>query len=336
MTAIWNVGGHWYVGSPTHHATALELTIGDANEFTIGDYNFFCAGFYLDATVGPLLEVIMPFPYAVFGGTLVEIIIPQTKLLLTAVAAGVAAAAAGVGAAAMGEDGQGVGGAAGAAAAAVALTAANMGSLPEWMNGCQVDLVFGNYFFTVYGSTHETVEDKHHHHTGPVHWHFCAQQLHSVARASVATVKSVLVVAATGMTVSAASLLDCKANQITLFGSAGLTVGATASLGLAGSNWLLAGAGTMALVATDAMIKIGAGEMSLNAATIHLNNEVQFLREGPETAAPPTVAVPATALSDALTALTLAVDAVMAAGGHGGPAHGAPAGPGGAHPPSHP
>jgi hypothetical protein len=332
MTAIWNVGGHWYVGSPTHHATALEVTIGDANEFTIGDYNFFCAGFYLDATVGPLVEVIMPFPYSVFGGTLVEIIIPQTKLLLTAVAAGVAAAAAGVGAAAMGEDGQGVGGAAGAAAAAVALTAANMGSLPEWMNGCQADLVYGNYFFTVYGSTYETVEDKHHHHNGPVHWHLCAQQLQSVAGASVATVKSVLVVAATGMTVSAVGALVCEANQVTLFGSAGLTVGATASLGLAGSEWLLVGAGTMALVATGAMIKIGSGSMSLNAPMIYLNNEVQFIREAPGTDPPPPVAVPAAALTDALAALTAAVAAVAAAG----PAHGAPAGPGGAHPPSHP
>lgn len=310
MTAIWNVGGHWYVGSPTHNATALELTIGDANEFTIGDYNFFCAGFYLDATVGPLVEVILPFPYSIFGGTLVEIIIPQTKVLLATVAAGVAAAAAGVGAAAMGADGQGVGLAAGAAAA---VTAANMASLPEWMNGCQADLVYGNYFFTVYGSTEETVEDKHHHHTGPVHWHLCAQQLHSVAGADVAIVQSVLVVAATGMTVSAVGPIVCTANQITLFGSAGLTVGATASLGLRGSDWLLAGAGTMALVATGAMIKIGAGAMSLNAATIYLNNEVQFLREGPETAAPPTVAVPANALTEALTALTTAANAAAAA-----------------------
>ncbi|NDC52943.1 MAG: hypothetical protein EBZ74_01315, partial [Planctomycetia bacterium] len=121
MSTIWQVGGHWYVGSPDHPATALELTIGTATEFTFGDYNFFCAGFYLDATVGPLVEFIAPFPYSIFGGTLIEIIIPQAAVMAAVVAGGAAGAVAGLFEA---EQGGSAGAQAGVATAAAVAAAA--------------------------------------------------------------------------------------------------------------------------------------------------------------------------------------------------------------------
>lgn len=312
MSTIWQVGGHWYVGSPDHPATALELTIGTATEFTFGDYNFFCAGFYLDATVGPLVELIAPFPYSIFGGTLIEIIIPQAAVLAATVAGGAAGAMAGVLEAANGRSA----GAQAGTATGVAVVAAAVTALQSWGTGCQYDLVFGNYFFTVYGDCLETVPDKHHHHDGVFHFHYAIQLLHSVAETCVMGVQSLLVVANAGITLSAAEQVVAEAATATIFGSTGLEIGATATLELSGTQTAtIAAPGSINLVSTGASITLAPDTMTINAATIYLNGTVAFLVA--PFAAPIVAPPPPTAEIDAAMAnLAAAVAAVAAAGHH--------------------
>ena len=324
MTTIWQVGGHWYVGSPTHNATALELTIGTANEFTFGDYNFFCLGFYLDATVGPLVELIAPFPYSVFGGTLVEIIIASPAILTAAVVAGAAAAAGAlVGEEAGGAAGVAAGALGGAAAAAAAVAAgaaaaAAAALVTEYPLACQLDLVYGNYFFTVYGQTKETVPDKHHHHNGVEHFHYAVELLHSVAGTSAVTVQSELVVASAGITMSAAEQVAAEANTVSMIGSTGLNVGATADLQLSGDAVAVAAAGQVVLVTTTANISVGSGAITCNAATIYLKGEVVFL-VAPFASAVVPFPLPTDEITDAMANLVAAAAAVGAAAGHGHP-----------------
>lgn len=325
MTTIWQVGGHWYVGSPTHNATALELTIGTANEFTFGDYNFFCLGFYLDATVGPLVELISPFPYSVFGGTLVEIIIASPAILTAAVVAGTAAAA---GALAGEEEGVGVGvaaGAVGGAAAAVAAGAAGAAAaaaaalVTEYPLACQLDLVYGNYFFTVYGDFHETVDKvKNYTHHGVEHFTCAVQLLHLVAGISSVTVLSELVVANAGITMSAVGQVAATTDTVLMIGSTGLDVGATADLELSGAAVAVAAAGQVALVTTTANMSVGSGAITCNAATIYLNGEVVFL-VAPFASAVVPLPLPTDEITEAMANLADAVAAVGAAAGHGHP-----------------
>jgi len=324
MTTIWQVGGHWYVGSPTHNATALELTIGTANEFTFGDYNFFCLGFYLDATVGPLVELIAPFPYSVFGGTLVEIIIASPAILTAAVVAGAAAAA---GALAGEEEGVGVGvaaGAVGGAAAAVAAGAAGAAAAAaaamvttEYPLACQLDLVYGNYFFTVYGDCHtNAVLGDNYTHDGVEHFHYAVELLHSVTGISSVTVLSELVVASAGITMSAAEQVAAETDTVSMIGSTGLDVGATADLQLSGAAVAVAAAGQVALVTTTANITVGSGAITCNAATIYLNGEVVFL-VAPFASAVVPLPLPTDEITEAMANLADAVAAVGAAAGHG-------------------
>lgn len=312
MSTIWNVGGHWYVGSPDHPATALEFTIGNANEFTFGDYNFFCAGFYLDATVGPLVELIAPFPYSIFGGTLIEIIIPQAAVLAAIVAGGAAGAAAGLFEA---ERGGSAGAQAGMAAGVAAATAAAT-AIESWGKGCQSDIVFGNYFFTVYGDCCETVPDKHHHHDGFFHFHYAIQLLHSVAGACFMGVQSHLVVASAGITLSAATQIVAEAATATIYGTTGLAIEATATLELSGTTTTtIASPGTINLVSTGASITLAPNTVAFNAATIYLNGTVAFLVApfaAPIEAPPP----PTAEINDAMANLAAAVAAVGAAAGH--------------------
>lgn len=312
MSTIWKVGGHWYVGSPANPATALELTIGTATEFTFGDYNFFCAGFYLDATIGPLVELIAPFPYSIFGGTLVEIIIPQAAVLAATVAGGAAGAAAGLFEA---NSGGSAGAQAGAATgAAVAMAAAT--ALQSWGNGCQLDLVFGNYFFTVYGDTYETVPDKHHHHNGVQHFHYAIQLLHSVAGDSVLNVQSLLVVANAGITLSAVEAVVAEATTATIYGSLGLSIGATATLELSGTDTAtVATPGPITLVSTGACITLGPDAVTFNAATIYVNGTVAWL-VAPFAAPIVPVPPPTAEIDAAMQNLAAAVAAVGAAAGH--------------------
>lgn len=326
MTTIWQVGGHWYVGSPSHNATALELTIGTANEFTFGDYNFFCLGFYLDATVGPLVEIIAPFPYSVFGGTLVEIIIASPAILTAAVVAGTAAAA---GALAGEEEGVGVGvaaGAVGGAAAAAAAVAAGAAAAAaaamvttEYPLACQLDLVYGNYFFTVYGDSHETVDKKKNYtHHGVEHFTCAVQLLHVVAGISSVTVQSELVVASAGITMSAVGQVAAKTATVSIIGSTGLDVGATDVLQLSGAAVAVAAAEQIALVTTTANISVGSGAITCNAATIYLNSEVLFSVAAFASAVVP-LPLPTSEITSAMANLAAAVAAVGAAAGHGHP-----------------
>jgi len=311
MTTIWQVGGHWYVGSPSHKATALELTIGTANEFTFGDYNFFCLGFYLDATVGPLVELIAPFPYSVFGGTLVEIIIASPAILT---AAGVAGTAAAAGALAGEEEGVGVGVAAGAAGGAAAAAAAVAAEFPA---GCQLDLVYGNYFFTVYGDCHtNAVLGDNYTHKGVEHFHYAVELLHSVTGISSVTVLSELVVASAGITMSAVGQVAATTDTVLMIGSTGLDVGATADLELSGAAVAVAAAGQVALVTTTANITVGSGAITCNAATIYLNGEVVFL-VAPFASAVVPLPLPTDEITEAMANLADAVAAVGAAAGHG-------------------
>ena len=312
MTTIWQVGGHWYVGSPSHNATALELTIGTANEFTFGDYNFFCLGFYLDATVGPLVELIAPFPYSVFGGTLVEIIIASPAILTAAVVAGTAAAA---GALAGEEEGVGVGVAAGAVGGAAAAAAAVAAEFPA---GCQLDLVYGNYFFTVYGDCYEEDLGDNYIHHGVEHFTCDVQLLHMVAGISAVTVQSELVVASAGITMSAAEQVAAETDTVSIIGSTGLNVGATADLQLSGAAVAVAAAEQIALVTTTANISVGSGAITCNAATIYLNGEVVFL-VAPFVLAVVPLPLPTGQITTAMANLAAAVAAVGAAAGHGHP-----------------
>ena len=312
MTTIWQVGGHWYVGSPSHNATALELTIGTANEFTFGDYNFFCLGFYLDATVGPLVELIAPFPYSVFGGTLVEIIIASPAILTAAVVAGTAAAA---GALAGEEEGVGVGVAAGAVGGAAAAAAAVAAEFPA---GCQLDLVYGNYFFTVYGDCYEEDLGDNYIHHGVEHFTCDVQLLHVVAGISAVTVLSELVVASAGITISAVGQVAAETDTVLMIGSTGLDVGATADLELSGATVAVAAAGQVALVTTTANISVGSGAITCNAATIYLNGEVVFL-VAPFVLAVVPLPLPTGQITTAMANLAAAVAAVGAAAGHGHP-----------------
>ena len=321
MSTIWQVGGHWYVGSPDHPATALELTIGTATEFTFGDYNFFCLGFYLDATVGPLVEFIAPFPYSIFGGTLIEIIIPQAAVLAATVAGGAAGAAAGLFAAETGGSaGAQAGLATGVAAAAAAATAAQ-----SWGSGCQADIVFGNYFFTVYGDCHETVPDKHHHHGGEgfFHFHYAMQLLHSVTEACSMGVQSLLVVASAGITLSATAEIVAQGASATIYGSTGLKIGATATLELSGlATATIAAPGQISLVATGANITLAPAAVTFNAATIYLNGEVAFL-VAPFDAPIVAQAPPTAEMNAAMANLAAAVAAAGAAAAGGAAAGGA-------------
>jgi hypothetical protein len=312
MTTIWKVGGHWYVGSPSHMATALELTIGAANEFTFGDYNFFCLGFYLDATVGPLVELILPFPYSIFGGTLVEIII-ATPAVLTAAVVGGAAATAG----ALGDEagGTSMGVEAGVAAGGFAAMAAVLAAFPS---GCQMDLVYGNYFFTVYGQTTETVPDKHHHHDGVEHFHYAIQLLHSVTGVSAMTVQSHLVVASAGITLSAVGQVLAEGNTVILFGSNGVMLGATADVQLSGEAVDVAAAAQVSLVTATANITVVNGAITCNAATIYLNSTLTF-SVAPFTSPVVALPLPTDEITTAMANLDAAVAAVGAAAGHGHP-----------------
>ena len=312
MTTIWQVGGHWYVGSPSHNATALELTIGTANEFTFGDYNFFCLGFYLDATVGPLVELIAPFPYSVFGGTLVEIIIASPAILTAAVVAGTAAAA---GALAGEEEGVGVGVAAGAVGGAAAAAAAVAAEFPA---GCQLDLVYGNYFFTVYGDCYEEDLGDNYIHHGVEHFTCAVQLLHMVAGISSVTVLSELVVASAGITISAVGQVAAETDTVLMIGSTGLDVGATADLELSGAAVAVAAAGQVALVTTTANISVSSGAITCNAATIYLNGEVVFL-VAPFVLAVVPLPLPTGQITTAMANLAAAAAAVGAAAGHGHP-----------------
>jgi hypothetical protein len=317
MSTIWQVGGHWYVGSPEHDATALELTIGTATEFTFGDYNFFCLGFYLDATVGPLVEVIAPFPYSIFGGTLIEIIIPQGSVLAATVAGGAAGAAAGLFAAEMGDS---AGAQAGLATAAAVATAAKTAA-QSWGNGCQLDLVFGNYFFTVYGDTLETVPDKHHHHDGVQHFHYAIQLLHSVTDDSLLNVQSLLVVANAGITLSATAEIIAQGATATIYGSTGLQIGATATLQLSGTaTATIAAPGQISLVSTGASITLAPAAVTFNAATIYLNGEVAFL-VAPFAAPIVPVPPPTAEIDTAMANLAAAVAAAGAAAAGGAAGH---------------
>ena len=324
MTTIWQVGGHWYVGSPSHKATALELTIGTANEFTFGDYNFFCLGFYLDATVGPLVELIAPFPYSVFGGTLVEIIIASPAILTAAVVAGAAAAAgalvgeeAGVSA---GVAAGALGGAAAAAAAvaAGAAAAAAAALVTEYPLACQLDLVYGNYFFTVYGDCYEEDLGDNYIHHGVEHFTCDVQLLHMVAGISSVTVLSELVVASAGITISAVGQVAAETDTVLMIGSTGLDVGATADLELSGAAVAVAAAGQVALVTTTANISVSSGAITCNAATIYLNGEVVFL-VAPFVLAVVPLPLPTGQITTAMANLAAAVAAVGAAAGHGHP-----------------
>lgn len=314
MSTIWKVGGHWYVGSPANPATALELTIGTATEFTFGDYNFFCAGFYLDATVGPLVELIAPFPYSIFGGTLIEIIIPQAAVLAATVAGGAAGAAAGLFEANSGGSAEAQAGV--ATGVAVAMAAAT--AVQSWGNGCQWDLVYGNYFFTVYGDTHETVPDKHHHHDGVQHFHYAIQLLHAVEGDSVLNVQSLLVVANSGITLSAAEQVVAQAMTATIYGSTGVSIGATATLELSGTTATVATPGEITLASIGAGITLGPDAVTFNAGTIYLNGTVAFL-VAPFAVLTPTAEIDEE-IEDEITAamknLAAAVAAVGAAAGH--------------------
>lgn len=315
MTTIWQVGGHWYVGSPTEPATALELTIGNADEFTFGDYNFFCAGFYLDATVGPLVELILPFPYSIFGGTLIEIVIPTPAVLAATVMAGAVATAGGLAGAAENNPALGadvaLGGAVPAAVATLAMS-------QYFREGCQLDLVFGNYFFTVYGDAVETVPHDKHIHTGPMHFEHAVQLLHSVAGSSSVTVQSTLVIARDGITLSAAGAFTAAAASALLYGygTTGLKIGATAALQMSGTTTSIAGAGAVSLVTTGSNILLATDTIVLNAPTIQVNNTVVW-RPVPFVAPAVAVVPPTAEIEQAMQNLAQAVANVGAAAGHG-------------------
>lgn len=326
MTTIWHVGDHWYVGSPTHNATAIEATIGMANEFTFGDYNFFCAGFYLDATVGPLVELIAPFPYSVFGGTLIEVIIPQSAAAAATLMAAAAAAAVGV----ITEEASnnpalsvGVGAAvvgAGAFAAATAAEAAGT-SIAAIMEafplGYQQDIVYGNYFFTVYGDTHETVLDDNYTHNGLVHFHHAQRLLHSVAGASEVEVLSELVVARNGITISAVDEFNANSSTVELIGSVFLHIAATADLTLSGSEVQIGANAVVRLNTPTANIVLTSqGVMACNAATIFIHNDVHYI-EAPFALPVAPYVMPTAEIAAAMANLDVAVAAVAAAAGHG-------------------
>ncbi|NDC54995.1 MAG: hypothetical protein EBZ74_12185, partial [Planctomycetia bacterium] len=189
-------------------------------------------------------------------------------------------------------------------------------AIQSWGNGCQLDLVYGNYFFTVYGDTYETVPDKHHHHDGVQHFHYAIQLLHSVAGDSVVNVQSLLVVANAGITLSAVEEIVAEATTAALYGSTGLSIGATATLELSGTETaIVTTPGEITLASTGAGITLGPDAVTFNAGTIYLNGTVAFL-VAPFAAPIEPVPPPTAEIDEAMQNLTAAVAAVGAAAGH--------------------
>ncbi len=275
MTTYWKVGGEWLVGTAENGATALEVTIGNANECTVGLYNFLCCGFYLDATVGPLVEFIAPFPYSLFPGILMEIILPQSQVLAATVVAGATAAAATVTVA--GADIYGpVGGIAAGVSSAMGVAAiAAAAVLSKFPSGCQMDIVYGNYFFTVYGDCFDWQKDHYHHHAAD-HFKGVKQQLRYVTGSSTDNVSSETLVAGNGITVQAGAAFSGTGNIATVYGESGVVIAATELLAIEAVQ-VSCEAPTVSLQTPAAQITLAPFSATLSAAAvIYLNGEVTF------------------------------------------------------------
>lgn len=312
MTTYWKVGGEWRVGTAENPATALEVTIGMANECTVGLYNFLCFGFYLDATVGPLVEFIAPFPYSLFPGMLMEIILPQSAVLAATVMAGAVATAGGLAGAATSNPALGVDVAIAAAVPAVAATLAIAQYFPS---GCQMDVVFGNYFFTVYGDCFDWQKD-HYHHNAADHFNGVKQQLRYVTGPSIEFVSSETLVAGNGITVQAGAVFTGMGATTTVYGESGVVIAATVTLTIEATQ-VNCNAPEIALQTPAAQITLAPFSATLSAATvIYLNGEVRFTPQALAdtfTPSPPPVA----ALQQAADALADAVHELEhALGGH--------------------
>jgi len=316
VTTYWKVGEEWLVGTAEKRATALEVTIGNANECTVGLYNFLCFGFYLDATVGPLVEFIAPFPYSLFPGILMEIILPQKQILAATVVAGAAAAAGGL----VGEEGGvGAGIAAGAAVGGLAAFGASAAIAAADMfeySACQMDIVYGNYFFTVYGDCFDWQKDHYHHHAAD-HFEGVKQQLRYVTGSSTDKVLSETLVAGNGITVQAGALFSGTGNIATVYGTSGLVIAATSLLTIEAMQ-VSCGAPTISLQSPAAQITLAPSSASLSAANcIYLNGEVTFtIAPLADTFTP--CEPPVDAMQDAAAALADAVHELEAALGTGG------------------
>jgi len=337
MTTHWKPGGHWYVGTAEHPATALEITIGNANEFTIGFYNFACFGFYLDATVGPLVEFIAPFPYCVFPGILLEIILPQKQILAAAVVAGVTAASGAVvgelGASAVNPVVGASGGflaAVGAGAAATAAVEAAIAATAAFpYSACQMDVVYGNYFFTVYGTCHDWQPEGSYEHKAVDHFASAKQKLHNVVNWSTEQVQSKAIFADGGLAIQATDQFSAQGVTVDIFGDTGLTIAATSELAF-DAPMVVVQAPEIAVQTPAAAIKVEEAA-SLVGPALYLNGDHVF--EVGEFALvamdpPPDFAVLVETAENALnTALQAYVEA-MEGGGHAAPAdhgHAAPA-----------
>lgn len=323
MTTHWKVGGHWFVGTAESPATALEVTIGNANEFTVGFYNFVCLGFYLDATVGPLVEFIAPFPYCVFPGILLEIILPQKQILAAAVVAGTAAAAGAL----VGEmGGVGAGVAAGAVAGGVATYGASAAIAAADMfqySACQMDVVYGNYFFTVYGECYDWQPEDCYHHDAVDHFHSAKQTLHSVVKTSTENVGSKAVYAARGLAIQAEGQIAAESKvATTVFGNTGVTIAATTTLTFSAPTVILS-APEIAVQTPSAAITLQAAA-SLIAPTLYLNGVQSFVM-GDFVPVPMGEPPIYTQVSDAQAALDdalAAYEAEMSGHGHAAPGQG--------------